>query len=881
MINVKNLLISTVILLSAGSLSSCGGSSSDGSGTSSGDTTPDAFSFIDQNDVELNSSISSNSVTITGVSVDTPISISNGEYSIDGGSFTNANSSISNNQTVIIRQTSSTSFSTLSTSLLTVGSESAGFSLTTGDVGTGFNKAKGFNSSVTTLLATNDGSNAIYVGGHFTGYKGNDSKRIIRLKSDGTVDPSFIVNSGFNSYVRIITAATDGSNDVYVGGNFTRYNGATSTRIIRLNSDGTVDTTFNVGTGFNSTVFSIAVTNDGSNDVYVGGYFTAYNGTSSPRLIRLNSDGSIDSTFNVGTGFNHSVDSITLATDGSNDIYVGGNFINYNGTLVNRIARLNNDGSIDTSFNVGSGFNSSVQSILIANDGSNDVYIGGGFTTFNGGASSRIIRLNDDGSLDTTLGLGTIGFNTLVNSIVYASDGSNDLYIGGFFNNYKGISSNKIIRLNSNGSIDSAFDIGTGFSGQVNSIINNPDGSNSVYAAGSFHSYNGKNVNGLTRLNALGVMDTAYDLGGGFDSRVYTISPAIDGSNDIYAGGSFTLYNGQSSKGIVRLNGDDGTIDSAFNVGLGFNSTVILIVPATDGSNDIYAAGSFTSYNGSTHNFFIRLNDDGSVDTSFNTGTGFDSTVNSIVIATDGSNDIYVGGYFTSYNGNTSNRIIRLNSDGSVDTAFNVGTGFDSQINQISLAKDGSGDLYISGDFTLYNGTGSNRAIRLNNDGSLDTLFNIGTGFDRRVYSIIVAPDGSNDVYVGGNFTDYNGTPSKRLIRLNSDASIDSAFNVGTSFNNSSAIYFLNPSIDGSNDIYVAGNFKTYQNVSTNHILRLNDDGSTDATFNVGTGFDQFSYNIIHAADSSGDVFLGGVFTSYQDVAVDYLVRLNPDGSLN
>ena len=100
---------------------------------------------------------------------------------------------------------------------------------------------------------------------------------------------------------------------------------------------------------------------------------------------------------------------------------------------------------------------------------------------------------------------------------------------------------------------------------------------------------------------------------------------------------------------------------------------------------------------------------------SFNIGTGFNNTVRVINIQPDGK--ILVGGGFSTYNGTTRNRIIRLNSNGSIDTSFNIGTGFNGNVFTIDIQPDGK--ILVGGDFTTYNGTTSNRIIRLNPNGSI------------------------------------------------------------------------------------------------------------------------------------------------------------------
>ena len=91
------------------------------------------------------------------------------------------------------------------------------------------------------------------------------------------------------------------------------------------------------------------------------------------------------------------------------------------------------------------------------------------------------------------------------------------------------------------------------------------------------------------------------------------------------------------------------------------------------------------------------------------------------MVATDGSGDIYVGGPFTSYNGITINRIARLNSDGSLDTGFTpTGTGLNSSVQSLALATDGSGDIYVGGDFLSYAEQIYNFIVRLKTTGAID-----------------------------------------------------------------------------------------------------------------------------------------------------------------
>ncbi|MFA6258943.1 MAG: delta-60 repeat domain-containing protein, partial [Candidatus Paceibacterota bacterium] len=283
---------------------------------------------------------------------------------------------------------------------------------------------------------------------------------------------------------------------------------------------------------------------------------------------------------------------------------------------------------------------------------------------------------------------------------------------------------------------------------------------------------------------------------------------------------------------IARLN-SDGSLDTSFNIGTGFESTVIPITIQNDGK--ILVGGGFTNYNGTSINRIARLNSDGSLDTSFNIGTGFNAYSRSIVVQNDGK--ILVGGQFNSYNSTIVNRIARLNSDGSLDTSFNIGSGFNSTV--FSIATQSDGKILVGGVFTNYNGTSINRIARLNSDGSLDTSFNIGTGFNAYPRSIVVQNDGK--ILVGGQFINYNSTIVNRIARLNSDGSLDTSFNTGTGFD--THVFSLSAQSDGK--ILAGGNFSNYNSIPTGYIARLNSDGSLDTTFNSGTGFNHTVYSLI------------------------------------
>ncbi|UOR00198.1 delta-60 repeat domain-containing protein (plasmid) [Hymenobacter sp. 5317J-9] len=178
------------------------------------------------------------------------------------------------------------------------------------------------------------------------------------------------------------------------------------------------------GSGANSIVRAVVVQPDGK--VLVGGDFTAYNGAASPRgVLRLNPDGSLDNTFNPGgAGVDGAVYALALQPDGK--VLVGGFFVSYNGaSSPDYLLRLNANGSLDTSFNPGgAGASSAVYALAVQPDGS--VLVGGGFTAYNTNpaAPDYVMRLRSTGLLDTSFNpVGAGGTNGVVNALALQPDG--------------------------------------------------------------------------------------------------------------------------------------------------------------------------------------------------------------------------------------------------------------------------------------------------------------------------------------------------------------------------------------------------------------------------------------------------------------------------
>lgn len=744
----------------------------------------------------------------------------------------------------------------------------------------GFDKRDSWIFQVDSLLPVADG---VFVGGSFMGYDGTASQNLVKLDADRNLDAAFSVGTGFDH--RVLSMAYDSSRDrLYVGGHFTAYQGTTANYLVALKSDGSIDTSFNVGSGLNERVQDIIIMPDGN--VVLGGGFTAYQGTAANYIIRLTPTGAVDTTFAYGAGFNGSILDMELW---GTDIYVVGSFTTYQGAAPARVARLNSDGTPDAGFAAGSGFIAfpQVWTVHLSSDGSGDVYFGGDFTSYNGNARNRILRVNSDGSIDGTFSIGT-GFNADVYKIFSAPGTSGAIYVittAGFVT-YKGsaIQSSKVVRIDASGNIDPAFALSAvgNFTGSYTGALVG-DGTNDLYLAGDFLALGGKGDKIFSRVRENGTVVSSdqsksgiiYDDGG--SGAVSTIAGAADGTGGLWVAGAFEYYDGTASTGLVRIN-YDGSRDTGFVAATQPSQTINVLLPYSDGTGRLLVGGTFSQYNSvatPNNSRFIRLLSNGTLDPTFTGGPS--QSVSTAVFSPAGDGKIYVGGNFTLVNGTSAVRIARLASDGTLDTGFVSGTGFNSGVYFIRTAPDGTGDILVAGNFTQYNGTPVGRIVRLTPAGAIAPVFAVGTGFNGSIGCIDLAADGS--WYIGGSFTSFNGTAIADLAHVKADGTLDTAFNPGTGFDS-----FLSSIkvvvMDGETLLYAVGDFYTYRGESSLNIVRILSTGERDTRFDVGAGLlPGWSYGtVIEAPDGSGDVYVGGHFSSYKGKIVDYLVRINSMG---
>lgn len=646
----------------------------------------------------------------------------------------------------------------------------------------------------------------------------------------------------------------------------------------------------------------------------IGGSFDYIGTTACPRLVRLNSDMTIDSTFltNIGTGLT-SNNIYDVEVDGDGNIYAVGDFTVFNGNTRNRMVKLDSTGTEDTTFatNIGTGFGGSVLCCTIG-DG---IMVGGSFTTFNSNTRGRIVKLATSGVEDATFvagvastGNGT-GFSSTVNCICYVGDG---YAVGGNFSGYCGTNYGFFFMIDTDGTYDDDFINMRANGGYANPLsptrytwytsqvrcINYTNGYLTV--GGSFLIYLTDKSIIWNRCVVLSAERGTLDIGGGktiylrgkpvdeqfpetiCDSDPYCFSTKKVGSGSgaaSYIGGQFQSIGGKylgkvaeigyTNGGVVFAPYANGSFTNVFKKNINVKNKTLTyngnVKAAAKVGDEVFFGGITYNYDDTFFGSLIKVDKNYRADTTFasNSGRGFTSTsftayndvVNDFVIK---DNEIVAVGNFTAYNDTSSTRIIRLNLDGTVAGSFVGGIG--NEVNGIKYLPVNN-KYVIWGIFTTVFGTTARYLSLLNTDFTLDTTFNtnIGTA-SSTINGVFEHPDGR--LFVTGTFTTFNGVAgTNRLVVLNSNGTIDSSYMtaLGTGFNSTvNSVAFTS-----SGDAIIVGNFTTYQtSLTRNRIIKLSSTGVEDTTFytNLGTALGAYGQNI-HKLDT-GVYVIFGAFTT-------------------
>ena len=667
---------------------------------------------------------------------------------------------------------------------------------------------------------------------------------------DPTFQPTVLKNGylgGLQTGVQRLAVQPDGK--VITAGGFDFANGVLASKIQRLNANGTSDATFNPGgIGANGFIGAVALQADGR--ILIAGGFTTYNGTPALALARLNANGTLDPTFaSLTPGVLRQIGSLAIQPDGK--ILVGSTN-SFTPGQAGALVRLNNDGTPDASFSIGTGTTSGiVNTIVVQTDGK--IVVGGSFTAFSGQAGG-LVRLNANGSLDTTFGPGA-GFTGTVNAAVQQPDGK--LLVGGSFTQLNGQASPAVVRLLPTGTLDASFATGTGptnatgVNASVQSLVLLPNGN--VLIGGTFVQFNGVARGRVARLLPGGTLDASYAAGTGANNTVVTLAPLPNGQ--VLAVGLLTQYDGVNKTGAALLTAA-GTIDATFAPVFERRGTISNVAPLTNGQ--MLIIGSFTDFNGvSTVGGGVRrLNADGTLDQSYNASGG------SLVGARpDGS--------FYSITLATQFELTRILPSGAVDNAFApVAFGPSTNGGLFGIKTQPDGRVLAYGGFTTFGGAARSGIARLNANGTLDNTFMPPTGsLPRTVNSVFIQASGK--IVLTYSETGTGSTPGYTLVRLNADGSLDNTFAIGAGAGPSTFPTLLQQP-DGK--LLVSGVASFNGQVVPFNTVRLLVDGATDPTFNGLTT--SYAPNLVLP---DGRILA----TSIGQYGAATLVRLNGNGSLD
>lgn len=734
-----------------------------------------------------------------------------------------------------------------------------------GDIGYG----EGDGADGATLAVALQADGRIIYGGPFERVNHRPQHNLVRVFADGRLDTNYVDPSAFNDRVSTLNLQPDGK--LICGGDFTQF-GTPVNRLVRLNEDGTRDESFDTGTGFNDEVRCSALLPDGR--ILVGGDFTSFNGTLVSRIARLHADGSLDTSFNTGSGADNTVWALTLQADGK--VLVGGNFETMNGLNYGKLVRLDTTGAVDESFDTDGEINSGmVLSVAVDPDGR--VLAGGSFHEYGGVESNALVRLTSDGDLDDTFPVDagfTFGFYG-PRSLLVQEDGK--ILVGGHFDSYQGTAVSNLTRLNPDASIDTAYPTGRRLM-NVGPFQLLPQADGRVLVAGGFTTDGNTWRGGMARINADGTLDASFAHGYGIHGMEYNHTTAVSSmavrpDGRIMIAGDFYAYNDSLRSHVVRLHAD-GTLDLSFHPIYYPNNVANAMALQADGK--VLLGGDWNLWGDDWVGRMVRLHTDGSRDTSFYTGyNGFNDAVYAIAMQPDGK--ILVGGEFTYYDDVPHAGLVRLLPDGTPDPTFVTGAGFDGFDHPVrDLLVQPDGKILACGDFTTYDGEPAGKLIRLNSDGSRDAAFVPDSVDLDNTHFRCLALQADGCVLVGGDFASYGDVACDGLIRLNSDGSLDLSFAHGDNAGVWNGGEVADIALQADGRVLASGSFTWFEDgVARNRIMRLESDGTLDTSFDPGGGFNGTAYCMALLPAEQEQVLVGGEFTLYQDSGCNRIMRMD------
>ncbi len=407
-----------------------------------------------------------------------------------------------------------------------------------------------------------------------------------RVNGSVKIDKTFNSYVGANGSILNITALPD--NRMLIVGDFTDYNNAGIragySKLAIISPQGVLDKSFKPGKGIPSGYLNrAALLLDGK--VLIGGQFTTYGNKKDKvaNIAKISLTGAMDSTIysfvdksgefkkdtvpSFGAFFSGSVSQMMVQSDGN--VVVMGSFKYYmtkryypnqkdtiitDSVAVNNMVRIRADGSLDKTFNfntqsnqANSGFNGAIYDSFMQADGK--MIVVGGFSSYNGENVNRIVRLNENGTLDKTFNTGAGPSGAVYSVRPY----HNQILIAGEFLTFNGKAVAKAAVLNGNGSVDETFNTGISVDGLITKAV--PLGNGKILLTGSFQKFNGITRNGFAIVEPTGKLSVNYNTLGGFGGGFGSVNDVLNVDNGTASilVGSFTLFDLLQNNRLVKI----------------------------------------------------------------------------------------------------------------------------------------------------------------------------------------------------------------------------------------------------------------------------------------------------------------------------------------
>ncbi|GAA3946961.1 T9SS type A sorting domain-containing protein [Hymenobacter algoricola] len=621
-----------------------------------------------------------------------------------------------------------------------------------------------------------------------------------------TLDPGFQPTELYRpAPVKAAVPQPDGK--TLVLGVFARTEVGPDRLLLRYNADNSLDQAFcaNVAT-LRGDVSNVRVLASGRL-LLIGEGTLTLGGLTRQDLLQLNADGTADAGFDAGLASSSGGVGRSSAVQPDGKILVGGSFTSYNGTAAQRLVRLLPTGAVDATFTAGTVFNNSIEDVALQADGK--VLVGGVFTAPHG-----IARLLPSGVLDNTFASPLVSANSRITMIGVQPNGNILLGTGGFYMQFTDGTRSVLSRLLPDGTRDPAFAVPSfGAYSPVydlydsNEFLIQPDGRILVGVQGRVGA---PQKDWLIRLNANGTRDATFAsalAGSDFPTQVHSLQQRANGQ--LLIGGTGFLLNGR--RGDVALLNADGSLDNTFSPALLAAGHVYNLAQQPDGK--VLVSGLFDEAAGIRTRNVARYNADGSLDAAFTGQAATNFIVYQMVRQPDGK--VLLLGSVPTTRPYAGNFIVRLLPTGAIDNSFQAPPALD--VYQIVLQPDGR--IVMTNGLTI---------SRLTADGQLDSTFPVSES-DGFVYTLLSQPDGK--ILVGGSWDAFNSQPVRALVRLQANGQLDTSFSspIQTTATVEVAELLLQP--DGK---IVAGGYTDASMTPAQQafgLFRMLPDGATDNAF--------------------------------------------------